>query len=203
MNGWVHMNIGWNIETFINLTGIIISTIGAIHILKVNWRQYGVLFLLSGAVGQILCYIFVAIGFYSFPVRLFPWLFPMPFFLVLTLFPFYVLLGVRYSPKPWIWKIPFYWTIIHIGMFGEIAAQYFTDVISYEKFWNSWDSYTWWWLFLLIFEWVGGMIVSPEYRKPLDEEILRYGRLGWFIIHFILIATIFLGGFYVGRVTLN
>lgn len=52
----------------------------------------------------------------------------------------------------------------------------------------------------MIFEWVGGIIVAPEMRKPLDEAMLRYGKLGWFILHFILITTVFMSGAYAGKV---
>lgn len=65
------------------------------------------------------------------------------------------------------------------------------------------ESYTWWWIFLLVFEVIGGLLVSADNRKPIDEEALRYGKAGWFLIHFIFIITIFLGGFYMGRVTMK
>lgn len=195
------MNLSWNTETYILITAIILSTIGSIWIIKKNWKQYGLIFIVTGVVGNILCYIFIKLGLYDFPYRLFPNLSPMPFFAILTIFPFYVLLGVRFSPSKWGWKIPFYWVLVHTGMLGEVLAQNYTQTIKYRKFWDTWDSYTWWWLFLLVFEYIGGLIVSKENRKPLNEEWLRYGKIGWFLLHFILITTIFLAGVYVGRVT--
>jgi hypothetical protein len=33
-------------------------------------------------------------------------------------------------------------------------------------------------------------------EKQLDQELLRYGKLGWFILHFILVSTVFLAGVY-------
>lgn len=195
------MNIGWNIETFIHLAGITLSTIGTIFILKINWKQYGALFLSSAVVGELLCYFFVKAGFYSYPYRLFPQISIMPFTLVLTLFPFYVMFGVRYSPAKWPYKIPFYWVLVHFGMTCEAVVQNYTSVIKYNKFWDTWDSYTWWWIFLLIFQLVGDVLVSDEYKKPIDESLLRYGKIGWYIIHFILITTIFLAGFYLGKQT--
>jgi hypothetical protein len=197
------MNLNWNIETLILVTGIVFSAIGSIIILKANWKQYGLLYIISGIVGELLCYLFVKTGLYEYPYRLFPKISVMPFTLVFTLFPFYVIAGVRYSPARWIYKIPFYWVLVHVGMSGEVLAQNFTQVIKYKKFWDTWDSYTWWWLFLLIFEAVGGVLVSKEFRKPLDESFFKYGKLGWFIVHFILISTIFLAGFYMGRMTLK
>jgi hypothetical protein len=192
------MNIGWDIESLILVTGIIGSTIGCILILRYNWKQYGLLLLTSAITGELLCYFFVTCGFYSFPYRLFPNISPMPFFLVLTMFPCLVLLGVCYSPISWKYKIPFYWIIVHLGMLFEVLSQTYTKVINYGKYWDTWDSYTWWWLFLLIFELIGGILVSKEYRRPISEAIFRYGNLGWFILHFILIFTILLSGLYLG-----
>ncbi|UFJ41818.1 hypothetical protein LOK74_04755 [Brevibacillus humidisoli] len=187
------------IEFIVTITLTAISTIGLLFILRHNWKRYGLLFLLSCLVGHTLCYIFVSLGFYSFPYRLFPSLSSMPIIPILTIFPFYVLLGVRYSPTSWGWKIPFYWVLIHIGMSMETWAQSRTQLIRYEQFWDLWDSYTWWWLYFLLFEWIGGLVVPSRDRKPLSVDRLRFGTIGWFLLHFVLITTIFLAGFYTAR----
>jgi hypothetical protein len=122
----------------------------------------------------------------------------MPVTIVTLSFPILVLLGVRYSPEKWGWKIPFYWTIIHIGMFAEIAALNQTRLIEYNYKWDSWDSYTWWWIYFLIFEWIGSTIIPSNLRKPINFRYLQFGRIGWMIIHFVLIITIFLAGYYLG-----
>jgi len=192
------MNIGWNIETYISVISFILTTIATFLILKTDWKKYGLLFIISAATGVILCYIFIGLGLYTFPYRLFPYVSKIPFTAILTIFPFYVLLGVRYSPKPWPWKIPFYWAMVHIGMFAEVWAESRTQLVKYHPVWDVWDSYTWWWIYLLVFEWIGGLIVTQDIRKPIDQEILRYGKIGWFILHFILISTIFLAGVYMG-----
>lgn len=197
------MNIGWNIETYVSIVTLVLSVICSIVIIKIDWKKYGFLYLLSAIVGVILCYIFIYLGLYTFPYRLFPSISKIPFTAILTIFPLCVLLGVRYSPKSWSWKIPFYWTMVHIGMFSEAWAEHSTQLIKYNSPWDTWDSYTWWWIYLLVFEWVGGLIVSQESRKPIDQELLRYGKLGWFIVHFILICTIFLAGVYMQTLLLN
>ena len=125
-------------------------------------------------------------------------MFIMPLTLVFTMFPAYVLIGVRYSPKAWAFKIPFYWVLVHVGVLVEGWAEKQTQIIKYGASWDLWDSYTWWWIFLLVFEWVGGMIVPDESRRPMDQELLRYGKIGWFILHFVLIGTIFLAGIKTG-----
>lgn len=192
------MNLGWNIETYISVISSIITGIATCYIVKIDWKKYGLLYLISSITGIILCYIFVYLGFYNFPYRLFPQISEIPITAILTIFPFYVLAGVRYSPKTWPWKIPFYWAMVHIGVFVEALAENKTLLIKYNPVWGTWDSYTWWWIYLLVLEWVGGLIVAQNIRKPLDQELLKYGKVGWFILHFILIITIFLAGVHTG-----
>ncbi len=169
--------------------GPVVSAVGCILIIRIN----------SGIIGVILCYIFIAFGSYEFPNRLFPSISKIPFTLILTMFPFYVLAGVRYSPKHWSWKIPFYWVLVHIGVLSETIMELKTDIIHCSTNWGVWDSYVWWWLFLLLFEWVGGLLVKPEFRKPQNVSQLHFGTIGWFIHHFILITTFFLAGVFAGR----
>ncbi len=198
-----NMNAGWNIETYISILSLIGTFVICFLIIRIDWKRYGLLFLLSAIIGILLCYIFIYLDLYSFPYRLFPRISKIPFTLILTIFPFYVLVGVRYSPKSWSYKIPFYWVIVHIGVFSEAWAENKTRLIKYNHAWDLWDSYTWWWIFLLVFEWVGGLIITNELRKPLDQELIRYGKLGWFVLHFILISTIFLAGAYAGKTLLK
>jgi len=179
------------------LGGIVVS----VYIIKQQWRQYGLLFLVSALVGNGLCAIFVFLDFYSFPVRLFPNMTVMPVTAITTVFPAYVLVGVRYSPKRWPWKIPFYWGIVHVGMFLETYALTRTALIQYDFKWDLWDSYTWWWIYLLLFEWIGGRMVSPDNRRPISVRSFYFGRWAWAVFHFIVIVTIFLGGYYLGRVS--
>lgn len=191
------MGAFWSKEILISLFFIVGSLIGSYFILKINWKRYGLLYLISGAVGNTLCIVFIGLGFYTFPVTVIPNS-PAPVIAVMTIFPYYVLLGVRYSPSHWAWKIPFYWVLVHIGVTLEAIAERKTDLIRYLD-WDLWDTYTWWWIYFLLLEWVGGLIIPRDLRKPIDPSILRFGRWGWGIVHFILILTVFLGGVYVGR----
>lgn len=192
------MNIGWNIETYLSLCAIVFSTVVSLLIMRKNWKRYFALFIISAIIGNIICYIFVRLGLYYYPYNIFPNISIMPFMLILTMFPAAILFGVRYSPKSWLYKIPFYWVLVHLGVLIEAWAENQTQLIKYTSSWDLWASYTWWWIFLLVFEWVGGIIVPTESRKPIDQELLRYGKIGWFILHFILISTIFIAGVYTG-----
>ena len=193
------MNLKYNMETLLLLGGTVLSLLGAIWILRYNWRRYGLLFLLSSAAGTILCYIFVVLGFYSFPYRLFPELFKFPAEAILTDFPVYMLISVRYSPDKWAYKLPFYWAAINLGLLGETLAKSHTTLIRYDFAWDFWDSYTTWWLFFLFFEWVGCKIIPASSRRPIPQEAFNYGNWAWVLFHAIMISTIFGIGWYLGN----
>lgn len=192
------MSFGWNINTILSTLPCLAAFAAIYFLLRISWKQYGLLMLLSAIAGLALCLLFIGLDLYSFPYRLFPSLFRFPILTLLTVFPAYAAMAVRYSPKRWGWKIPYYWALVHFVTLTEELAEDWTDIIRYSPQWTLWESYALWWLFLLAFEGLGGLIVKPENRKPLDSEELRYGRPGFFIVHLILIATIFLAGLYVG-----
>ena len=187
------------VDFWISIAAIAISLSGSYWIVRRDWKRFGLFYVLISVVGNIICYTFSSLGFYSFPFRLFSDFSIMPFTVVTTFFPFYVLAGFVYSPRRWPYKIPFYWAIIHAAMLIETVLLMKTNLIRYEWAWDMWDSYTWWWLFVFFFEWVGSRIVPQELRRPLPIRALHYGRLGWLAIHFVLVLTIFLAGVYVGQ----
>ena len=115
-------NLSLTVETFVHVIAIVTGSIGLLLFLKLDWKKYGLLFIISGIVGNALCYIFVKLGFYSFPYLFFPKNSIIPFITITFTFPVLVLLTIRYSPEKWAWKIPFYWAIIHIGMLVETWA---------------------------------------------------------------------------------
>lgn len=175
------------------------SLVGSISIVKNNWKRYAALYLSSSLIGIVLCYGFVFIGFYFFPFQLLP--ISLPILEMVTVLPFIVMASVHYSPAKWNYKIAFYWPVVHLIMFLEVLSLFHPlKLIEYRTFseWDVWDSYTCWWIYLLVFEYVGGLIIPPSYRHPIDSELFRYGKLLWIVIHFILILTIFLAGIYVG-----
>ena len=101
----MHINFGRNIETYILIIALIINVIGIVWVARHNWKRYGLLTLASGLLGSIICYIFILLKYYEFPNLLIEGFLPFPFESIVTAFSFYVLLGVRYSPKKWIYKI--------------------------------------------------------------------------------------------------
>lgn len=192
-----------NVTTnIIYLTASIFGLIGIIFFLKISWRHYGILLIISSFIAILLCFIFFKLGFYSFPyIPFLPLPFEIPYLAMTLTFPVGVMFGVRYSPKQWIWKVPFYWSIIHLGVGTELLLKAYTPIIKYEYEWDLWDTYTWWWIYFLFFEWVGGKIIPEHFRNPIDGELFRYGKSGWIIFHFIVITTIFLAGFYLGKIS--
>lgn len=176
---------------------LFLSIAASYLIIRTDWKRYGLLYGIVGVSGSLICYLFVSVGFYVFPVK---FLFPSPFPVLHMLFtvPLFVILGVRYSPYRWAWKIPFYWGLVHFVMFFEAVLSIDqVNIIKYLK-WDHWDSYSLWWLFFFLFEYIGGKIVPPESRKPIRSELFRYGQWGFFILHAILISTFFAAGFLMG-----
>ncbi|GAA0341884.1 hypothetical protein GCM10008967_35350 [Bacillus carboniphilus] len=182
-------------------TATILGAIGVLFFLRKGWKSYGLLFLTSSSVAIILCFVFVKLGFYSFPHIPFPVQSQIPFIAMTLTFPVGVMFGVRYSPKQWIWKVPFYWAIVHIGVGIEAMIKGYTSIIKYDYQWDLWDTYTWWWIYFLFLEWVGGKMIPDHLKRPIDGELFRYGRSGWIIFHLIVIITIFLAGYYLGKIT--
>ncbi len=185
------------VEKIALLIAILLAAIGCAYIIRIDWKRYGFLYLLTVISANLLCYTFTYIGFYSFPNNILHGNLLTPYALVSTAFPFGVLFGVRYSPEKWVWKIPFYWGIIHLGVLSEVILL-LTPIFQFEPEWDLWDSYTLWWIYFLLFEALGGKIIPNHLRNPISHESFKYGRWAWIIFHIIVIVTIFLAGVYVG-----
>jgi hypothetical protein len=188
----------WNMEYITTLLSLLLPPIGSYFILRYSWRRYGLLYIVSYITGILVCLFFVSVGFYRFPTVPLHFNLNVPFFSLFTVLPFVVLAGVRYSPKEWAYKIPFYWAIVHLLMFGETLAVKYLELLSYKRQWDFWDSYTSWWVYLLLFEYIGGLIVTDVLRRPIAKEQFRYGKPVWLIFHVIVISTIFLAGVKLG-----
>lgn len=188
------------LELWVLISYTLLSLIGSFFILRNNWKRYGILYILSAFIGTILCFLFVVLGFYSFPVTIIPNS-PIPLIQMFTVLPFFVILGVMFSPVRWVWKIPYYWGLVHVITLQEVIFLYQPIQLIQFHNWGVWTSYTWWWIYFLVFEWIGGRIIPGDSRRPIQSKSFRYGRWAWFVFHFIVILTIFLGGFYLGRVT--
>ncbi|MGM8215260.1 CBO0543 family protein [Bacillaceae bacterium W0354] len=186
-----------DIRDLVILIIMIIGGVGCIYFISIDWRRYGLLFIISVLSANLLCFTFTYFGLYSFPYNPLHGGALMPYGLVSTVFPFLVLFSVRYSPKKWVWKIPFYWGVIHLGVTGEVILKS-TSIFKFGPKWDLWDSYTLWWIYYLLFELLGGKIIPDSRRKPIDAEAFSYGHWAWIIFHVIVIVTIFLAGVYTG-----
>ncbi|MFC4560128.1 CBO0543 family protein [Virgibacillus kekensis] len=175
---------------------ILLFGIGCIYFIRLDWKRYGALFLISLIFGNIFCQMFISAGLYTFNnAYTIPFL--VPYGLVSTTFPFIVMFGARYSPEQWIWKIPFYWAVVHLGILGEVIFKH-TFFFRFEDEWDLWDSYTLWWIYFLLLELLSGKIIPDNLRKPVPAISFRYGNWAWIGVHVILIITIFLAGVYTG-----
>ncbi|CVK17471.1 CBO0543 family protein [Sporomusa sphaeroides] len=186
-----------SMEMYISVISLIVSLTGTFFILRLDWRRYGLLYTIAGMLGIILCFIFEKVGFYSFPYIFMPFS-RIPVIAVLTAFSFYVILGVRYSPVNWVHKIAFYGVIVNLGVLLETVLKNTTRLIHYDFEWDFWDSYTSWWGFFILMEWIGGKLIPQHLRAPIPAEAFRSEQWFWFVIHFVAIFTIFLAGLYLG-----
>ncbi len=188
-----------NKEISISIVCLVTATIGSYFILRLDWKRYGLLYLLAGIIGNVLCYLFVEVGFYSFPYIFLP-IMKIPLISILMAFSYLVILGVRYSPTNWVYKIAFYGVIVNMGVLFETVLKNMTTLIRYDFEWDLWDSYTTWWGFFILMEWIGGKIIPSHLRKPLAIEAFRFGNWFWFVIHIVAMFTIFLAGLHLGLI---
>ena len=144
---------------------IVIGCLGCLFFIRLDKKRYGFLFVISLISANLLCYTLTFVGFYSFPNNVLHRGFLIPFGLVSTAFPFVAMFGVRYSPEKWVWKIPFYWGIVHLGVLGEVILKG-TSIFRFEPEWDLWDSYTLWWIYYLLFELIGGKVI----RTTLENQ---------------------------------
>ncbi|WP_371376901.1 CBO0543 family protein [Sporomusa aerivorans] len=184
-------------EMYISILSLAGALAGSYYTMRVDWKRYGLLYLIAGLIGNALCYLFVAVDFYSFPYIFLP-VMKIPLVAILTAFSFYVVFGVRYSPVSWVHKIMFYGVLINTGVFIETVLQNTTRLIHYDFEWDLWDSYTTWWAFFILMEWLGGKIIPQHLRAPLSTESFRFDNWFWFVIHLVAVFTIFLAGLYLG-----
>jgi len=181
---------------------IVAFGLGCFYFVRLDWKRYGAVYLIAAIAANALCYALTYVGMYSFPENEWHDSLLIPHGLVSTLFPFIAMFGVRFSPERWVWKIPFYWGVVHLGVAGEVVLKQ-TSIFAFAKEWDLWDSYTLWWIFYLLMEALSGKIVPASKRKPIRAESFRYGRWAWIVFHAIVVTTIFLAGVYVGVTVVN
>ena len=193
------LDLQWStIETRIFAISFSIGVVVLIYLLRLDWKRYGLFSLIAALMGGILCTLFVSMGLYKFPYLPIPNKLGIPVAIMSLVFPSIIALSVRYSPTDWTYKIPYYWVIVHIFVFLELLTQEKTNLIKYTLAWDLWDTYSAWWIYFLVLEWIGGKIITSNLRKPIDTQAFRYGNWAWILLHAILIFTIFLGGLYTG-----
>ncbi|HZG55344.1 CBO0543 family protein [Paenibacillus sp.] len=186
-------------EYAIILFTIALGVAGGWWVVRNNWKRYLPLYAISSGVGIALCFLFVQARLYSFPHNPPTGWSPIPLLPMATFLPFTVVFNVRYSPSRWAWKIPYYWGVVHLAIVSEILLLEFTNIFRLERGWDLWDSYSLWWAYYLVFEWLGERIVPAKDRAPIPVEAFRYGRWAWIVFHAIVISTIFIFGMYAGK----
>ena len=126
------MDVIKNTEAVITIVVNGLGSIGVLFFFHIDWKKFGLLYLISGLGGLFLCTFFMLFKFYDFPSHMRIGL-SMPHFTLLIFFSLVAMLGVRYSPRRWSWKLPFYMTIVHLGMIAETWAQTSTQANSFQQ----------------------------------------------------------------------
>jgi hypothetical protein len=81
------------VDYTIMILPIVIGLVGGYLLIKKDWKRYGLVYLLNGMAGNVLCYTFVFAGFYSFPKFTLNGYSVAPYLIMLTFIPFTSLLG--------------------------------------------------------------------------------------------------------------
>lgn len=81
----------------------------------------------------------------------------------------------------------------------ETLLKNLTNTIKYGPDWDFGDSYSAWWIFLLLSEWIGEKIIPVDLRKPIYHEAFYFWNWAWIGSHFIGISTVFISEIYLGH----
>ncbi|WP_066048095.1 hypothetical protein [Robertmurraya korlensis] len=152
---------------------------GLLFILRKNYLRYGIISGLSMVLSMMLCLFFYMNGFYRFVL-------PLPIILptVAVSFTFLTLFSIYYKPK--YHSYVFYFTIINSVFAIEILLRHFFHFIVYRGPWDTWDSYSLYWVYIRFFAFIGDWIVPLKYRNPISSESRAY----WISFIIVIIGTI-------------
>ncbi|MCP8968325.1 hypothetical protein [Ectobacillus ponti] len=174
--GEMTMFIHW----LIIITVAVVSLIGIIGIARRSPFHYGILLVLQLVSAFVLCVFFQKVmGFYRFALPL-----RYAMILVLSGFGLYVLFIVHYRPRH---KTFFFlFTVLHLVFILEYILEQYVHFIVYQNGWDTWDSYTWYWIYTIVFAGIGDYVVPEKYRNPVDP----YSKGYWLSFFGVLVLTV-------------
>lgn len=170
------------IHWVILITVFILTAIGLLVILRKNYVKYGFITGISIVISIGLCMFFYKNGFYRFVL-------PLPAILptVAMSFTFLALFSIYYKPK--YHTFVFYFTMINFVFAIEMVLRYYFHFIVYRGPWDTWDSYSLYWVYIRFFAFLGDCLVPSKYRNPIPSDTRAY----W--ISFIIVIVVTIMGF--------
>ncbi len=167
------------IHWFILIIVFALTAIGLLVILRKNYVRYGFITGISIVISIMLCMFFYSNGFYRFVL-------PLPVILptVAMSFTFLVLFSICYKPKHH--TFVFYFTMINFVFAIEMILKYFFHFIVYRGPWDTWDSYSLYWVYIRFFAILGDWFVPIKYRNPVSSDTRAY----WISFIIVFIGTI-------------
>ncbi|WP_158286973.1 hypothetical protein [Mesobacillus foraminis] len=75
----------------------------------------------------------------------------------------------------------------------EVLLKEYAGIINFKNGWDYWDSYSLYWVFSRLFDWIGEGVVPAKHRSPIRSETAGYWSL------FLLSAIYFAIGVFILR----
>ncbi|WP_078544979.1 hypothetical protein [Litchfieldia alkalitelluris] len=162
---------------------VIICGTGCFFIIKTNVLRYGIIFLISILLSVSFCIFFYFNGFYRFVLPIYLILLP-----VICSFGFLILFLIKYRPTKY--TFPFYFSVLTFILGCEIFLKDVVGFIVFRNGWDLWDSYSFYWVYVRIFDFIGERVISEKWRKPVPYD----KRMYWIIfLVMIVISFVILG----------
>jgi hypothetical protein len=161
-------------------SAIIFNGLGCLYLLIKNFLGYRLVLLISLVLSSILCLFFYWLGFYRFvlPVgQVLP--------AVAISFSLLVLITIRYRPKNH--TFPFFFMTVTIIFSIEVLLKEYMGFIKFRNGWDFWDSYSLYWIYVRLFNYIGDQLVLRKYRMPIYTKTKIY----WGIFILTVVYAVF------------
>jgi hypothetical protein len=166
--------INWLIVISVSLGGCF----GCFLILKNHPLRYGLIFIFHFIFSISICLCFYWFGFYRY-------VFPLYYVLPAVVFSFglLVLFTIHFKTKKF--TFPFFFMTINLVFCFEIFLQYI-GFIKFRNGWDFWDSYSLYWIYVRLFNFIGDYLIPIKYRNPIKTNVKAY----WIFFVLTVVLTI-------------
>ncbi|WP_160725823.1 hypothetical protein [Bacillus sp. USDA818B3_A] len=158
----------------------VINGLGSFFIVKKNVYRYGMVLIISLIVTSGLCLLFYAMDFYRFVLPL-PAVLPV----VAISFSFLALFIIRYRPRDK--TFPFFFITLTLVFTIEVFLKDYAGFIRFKNGWDYWDSYSLYWVFARLFNYVGVYLVPYHFRHPVKSDTKTY----WGLFFLMVVYSVF------------